>query len=700
METAAIGATGIAVLSPLSTLKAIFGNGLKSEFLYNEMPKGFLDLVPAGTVEQYYFPIKSTHNAIWDYADGANGKHYVALCNEFSASNSAILFEFDPSTKKFEQLFDCGKVTMCPPNAIPPSKIHTSIHPIRDGRIIMSTHNTSPAPGHKSWLMEQYYYDTNEGYPGSHILIYDPVTRYVEDFGCPLQRESIYGMVYCPRRHAVFFTSFLHGELYKLELETRKLTKLGQIAEWACWRLAIDRKGNVYTTSRSGHLWKVRVEDEKLIDLGVMPAVNDTNFGRDFQNQLQRFIEGPDGLYYMAWGFSDLIYSINIDTDEIKLIGNYLPVENQSLNFSLCSLFHFDSKGALWYGLMQPFGALGTPFQLYYWDFLKGGKPRAMGMLGTPERVLLSSSEQILDLTTDTLYVADTNHGADSPAIARVELRQILAREKEKRPKLEDILPVWFLKDRATYYPELCKGEKFERYKTYENFMTDQGNFLGKMAETSVQAEESTGIRIWEKVPLHEGHVHHVKFTGKNMIGVWCGSEEKVLHYLEANTKTLEVTHPAFSPVPTVEIQACDTLPYRMGRKFLAIASASCQLESGTVFGTQDGLIGIRMNGSEKVVSYGALSVHSPVHQLIKSPVSGMVYGVAGSGNDLGLIFSFDLENGLRELGRPRIVVMKYPGNLICSKPVTLDMSDDGKTLVVGCKDMLGSIFIYGLNFG
>ena len=77
-----------------------------------------------------------------------------------------------------------------------------------------------------------------------------------------------------------------------------------------------------------------------------------------------------------------------------------------------------------------------------------------------------------------------------------------------------------------------------------------------------------------------------------------------------------------------------------------------------------------------------------------------MVYGVAGSGNDLGLIFSFDLENGLRELGRPRIVVMKYPGNLICSKPVTLDMSDDGKTLVVGCKDMLGSIFIYGLNFG
>ncbi|MBK8884520.1 MAG: hypothetical protein IPN67_19840 [Bacteroidales bacterium] len=630
----------------------------KLEFLYNEMPKGFLDLVPAGTVEQYYFPIKSTHNAIWDYADGANGKHYVALCNEFSASNSAILFEFDPSTQKFRQLFDCGKVTMCPPNAIPPSKIHTSIHPMRDGRIIMSTHTTSPAPGHKSWLMEQYYYDNNDGYPGSHILIYDPVTGYVEAFGCPFQRESIYGMVYCPRRHALFFNSFLHGELYKLELETRKLTKLGKTAEWACWRLTIDRKGNIYTTSRSGHLWKVRFEDEKLIDLGVMPAVNETNFGIDFQNQLQRFIEGPDGLYYMAWGFSDLIYSIDIDTDEIKLIGNYLPEANQSLNFSLCSLFHFDSKGALWYGLMQPFGSIGTPFQLYYWDFLKGGKPRSMGMLGTPERVLLSSSEQILDFSTDTLYVADTNHGADSPAIAKVNLREILAREKEKRPVLKDVMPVWFLKDREKYFPELFKGEQFERCKAYEDFMTDQGNFLGKMAQTSVEALDSTGIRIWERVPLHEGHVHFVRFKGENLINVWCGDEEKALHYLEADLDSFAVTHLPFRAVPDVEIRSCENLPFRMGRKFLAVASASCELGSGTLFGTEDGMVALKELESEKVVSYGALSVHSPVHQLVKSPVSEQVYGVAGSGNDLGLIFAFDRETGLRELGRPHIVVM------------------------------------------
>ncbi|MBK7711143.1 MAG: hypothetical protein IPJ37_09490 [Bacteroidales bacterium] len=98
-------------------------------------------------------------------------------------------------------------------------------------------------------------------------------------------------------------------------------------------------------------------------------------------------------------------------------------------------------------------------------------------MLGTPERVLLSSSEQILDLSTDTLYVADTNHGADSPAIAKVNLREILAREKEKRPVLKDVMPVWFLKDREKYFPELFKGEQFERCKAYEDFMIDQGNF-------------------------------------------------------------------------------------------------------------------------------------------------------------------------------------------------------------------------------
>jgi hypothetical protein len=135
-----------------------------------------------------------------------------------------------------------------------------------------------------------------------------------------------------------------------------------------------------------------------------------------------------------------------------------------------------------------------------------------------------------------------------------------------------------------------------------------------------------------------------------------------------------------------------------MGRKFLAVASASCQIGSGTLFGTMDGMIGLRLESNKKVISYGALSVQSPVHQLVRSSVSGVVYGVAGSGNDLGLIFSYDPEKGLRELGRARIVVMKYPGNLICSRPVSLDVSSDGKNLVVGCLDMLGSIFIYRLK--
>jgi hypothetical protein len=111
------------------------------------------------------------------------------------------------------------------------------------------------------------------------------------------------------------------------------------------------------------------------------------------------------------------------------------------------------------------------------------------------------------------------------------------------------------------------------------------------------------------------------------------------------------------------------------------------------LYGTEDGLIAAVYDDG-KVISYGALTVMSPVHAMAKSPNSDTIYGVAGKKQDLGLVFAFSPETGMAELGRTHLTLGVAPGNLTCNQPVTLDVAAD-ETLAIGCIDKLGAVFIY-----
>lgn len=92
-------------------------------------------------------------------------------------SLSALLNEYDPKTADLRLILDVEKIWIVDSEQMPPSKIHTSIDFLPDGKLIMATHNTSPAPSHKRWVYEQHYEHTWEGYQGSIIMIVDPDTR-------------------------------------------------------------------------------------------------------------------------------------------------------------------------------------------------------------------------------------------------------------------------------------------------------------------------------------------------------------------------------------------------------------------------------------------------------------------------------------------------------------------------------------------
>jgi len=146
-------------------------------FRCSSMPEGYFELLPQEAVRYSKFPVNTKHNAIWDFNWGHDGKMYVALCGELGNALSAILFEYDRETGRLEFCFDTGRETMADQRMIPPSKIHTSINPIREGKVIMATHTTARSSVHKYWLFDQHYTHMWEGFPGAHVLVWDPATR-------------------------------------------------------------------------------------------------------------------------------------------------------------------------------------------------------------------------------------------------------------------------------------------------------------------------------------------------------------------------------------------------------------------------------------------------------------------------------------------------------------------------------------------
>lgn len=671
-------------------------------FHFGLFPKAARSFLPAGSVTQHAFPIVSTHNAVWNYAEGGNGKHYAALCNEFSASASVILFEFDPVTRKFEQLFDGGKVTLCPERAIPPSKIHTSIHPINDGRLVMSTHTTSPAPSHKYWMFDSHYYDLWEGFPGSHVLIFDPKTRKVETLGCPVPRDSIYGMVYDPDRNAVFFNTFLRGHLYRLDLDSRKLTDYGKITEFGSYYLFRDPLGSIYTSSRSGHLWRVRPGANSVEDMGIVPHLPDTNSLYGHHRALAGSDTGPDGRIWMSWVFSDYVYALDPKSGTIERVGNHVPEEFRHIQPNICTMFRFDSTGVLWTALGAPYLQHGTPMQLIRWDVMRGGNPQLMGAIGTPQRMTFGISETILDPRTDTLFIADTNHAEDPPVITVLDLRAISSQPAEDAVEMTDEtlidpLPVMFSTEAAEVFPQVSGSPAAKRYRECAEFMKDMNSFLSHQASTSVPSASTTAVRIWEHVPTNEGHVHSVRWIDDFRVAIECGSPTAPLHAFDWNPGTgalVRINTVPASPMGRQQQQS-EGLPARSGRKFRAVATASCPVEGGLLLGTSDGMIARLDESSGKVTSYGALSVMGPVHQLAADPTSQRVYGVAGDEMDLGLIFQWDPEAGLLELGRPNFSLLTEPGQVICNRPTSVAVSSDGRSVAVGCMDRLGCAFVF-----
>ena len=689
-------------------------------------------MMPQAGVRHSVFPPHVKHNAIWDYHISPNGRHFLSLCAEGSFSQYAHLYEYMPDTGAFELCFKLDDVTVAQHRAIRPSKFHSSFSFLPDGKLIMSSHTTATAPNHPEWLPFAYYDHQWEGFQGSNIYIYDPVTRTAEDLGIPAPRATIYGGVYEPSTNAFYFGCYMRGHVYKLDLANRHVKDYGQATEMASFRYIVGPDQNVYFSTKSGSLQRVNTKTDRIEDLGVQFPVYPHIPESLYHNQLMFAVIGPDGKLYHNAAYGETLLRYDFETNASEIVGRFTPPEFRKYKWGLqvCPGLAFDEKGVLWYIFNGD-----TICWLTSWDVLNGEEPKNRGVMGTPDRRVGYVSEMYV--RDGVLYAADTNHGYDPPGILSAPLESL--RKGEPEIRCRDAYQYIRLADGEKQFPgdlakegerhylrELMRNEKTAEFYGANPwvFMTPV-HFLTKIWKHA-PIEDSAVRRIWYD---DGGNVHAVSHAAGEDIQFQYHTtlrEGRVISVVKekyeapaAAPATMSVSAPTPAPSPAkppapspakppanVNTTAFDgmfvgvKLPARPGRQYIATVSAWAPLSGGRfIVGTRDGMLAIIREG--KAFSLGACAAHGPVHQIVSKKDGSMAFGVAGDPSDLGTVFTYDDENGLTIYGRVYMNDTKCVAGLGAScEPYCLALSVDERWLAIGARDRMGCVYEYDLTSG
>jgi hypothetical protein len=346
------------------------------------------EMISQRGIKHTSFPPEVLYNAIWDYAISPGGRHFFSLCAEISYPEFVRFYEYIPKTGELKHLWSLNDVVITHYRAIRPSKIHSSMSFMPDGRIIMTTHTTASAPNHPYWMPDAYYPHMWEGYPGSNIIIYDPETEKVEDMGIPVPRETIYGGVYDEKTNAYYFGGYLRGHIYRFDLSNRHVTDYGQASEFGSFRFVKGLDGHIYNSSKSGRLYRINTDKKELEDLNVEFPVSGKVPLTKAHNQMVFGVNGPDGKLYMSVAYNDKLLAYDYRTNSIETVGDFMPDEFKRYDcYATMNGMAFDKYGALWYGFRILSGKGGENSQwLVRWDFLNGREPENFGLAGVPSR--------------------------------------------------------------------------------------------------------------------------------------------------------------------------------------------------------------------------------------------------------------------------------------------------------------------------
>jgi len=229
------------------------------------------------TVEYRFFPGLARMGGNWAALKAASdGKVYVGLaCN--GCSGHLVFYD-----SKKNQMVDVGDLnTLTGENGLnlgPQSKIHAKFGEGKDGRIYFATHA-------EQWF-DYARFATQEGYPGSHYMAYDPKTGQVQDFGIGPRFEGMNTGAYDPKFDRIYGLTHPRGHFVYYDVPTHAKVDKGRINNWdsICRTLGIDGDGNVYGSFGHGQIFKYDPRTDDITELSARLPIRQKgiSLGRDY----------------------------------------------------------------------------------------------------------------------------------------------------------------------------------------------------------------------------------------------------------------------------------------------------------------------------------------------------------------------------------------------------------------------------------
>ena len=653
-----------------------------------------LKLLPQSAIKAAYIPESDRRNAIWDMLVTKSGRCFFSLCAELYVCESAGLYEYIYETNEIKCIFELDKIICNAPDAIMPSKIHTSMTEMPDGRIIMSTHTTSQSRVHPYWVPEPFYNHVFEGYQGSNILIFDPETNRVENRGVPVPHESIYGGTYDPKKNAFYFTGFFRGHLYRYDLDSGKVTDYGKVTEFGTFRLFRSKiDGNIYSASRSGRFYRINTETQEIEELGIFFPKDYEPHSTDWHVQLDYIVDGPDGNLYLHYIFGYNLYRYNIKENRLECVGSGRPrdledeLSHPNQHFGLT----IDDNGVFWYTIL-PFTRIYdfTAAYLIRWDLLRGEEPKNMGLIGDRTRSVMVMAE--MEYHDGIIYFTGGNHHFDPPGMFAVDVKKLeameydLNEENEDTPYSYDVVNYLHIDNPKELYPysEEEYNERFKLVDRYTKYMEEYGSFLGE--NPMDLSGKVTAYPFWREYGRKNSPVQRVYYNENGEFTAEFGKEEK-FRFCGGRVEKISEFSKKAEPVSVPK----EKVPTALGRNFRAVPTASAKIwDDKHLVGTEDGIL-FTWDG-ENAFNHGACpNTSGEIRELCYCEKTKTAYGIAGSHNDIAIVFSFDEKQGVKYLGKANFWnETGLHANCVLSD---IAVNEDGTKIAIGSDENMGAAY-------
>ena len=680
-------------------------------------------------------------NACWDGALAPDGTFYYTLSSESGKCDHAKLVRYDIKENRIVECFYAGNLVLPQDRQLPHSKLHTSInfmprHALypeapddpKDYLLIATTHSTDKAKQHSEWMPFGHHNHVWEGFPGSQILVYDPKNGHAFSLGTPVPHESIYGAKYDPKHNRLYMIGFMRGHVYCYDIASRRVIKdLGKMAEVFCYRLKLGADGNIYGCTKSGQFFRINTETNELENQNFHIPEFENNY---VNNTWYRYMEcarnHPSGKFmYMMFATAPYLYKFDFASGEVYQAGKImpgdglykLPAADGSWN---PHSFVLDKEGVIWFCVHHWSIHNDTdytdprPCYLMRWDVENGEEPFCCGIIGTEHRVENSVTEMEYDEENDILYCANVGRGfgADGPSAVAIHMDKFRPVCKERGPVSDDEI----LKERKLTDEELkAREERIAKKAGEENA---QANPFQAFHPSTV-----TPIRIWRSLPRLDvenskviGMAFEADKTGEDyVLHVVCGKEgtfdsaKYVMRLARGKVEgvremaTIKDEYRAWlraNILPqAAEVDESVKLPEATGRRYRAKASAVAEWHDGRKFvGTLDAFCAL-VSDCGKVYSLGSAAAYGPIRCLCTNADKTKLWGVAGDDEDMGYVFAYDDENGLRQLGMLNYNIHGYFDGPTASNVLSsITLSPDGKYLAIGGADRIATVHIIDLT--